>query len=813
MPQTRTIGRIVAIALLVVVGASGCRGVSRPRLGRMPRVQTIGGVSDRPERLARRDDRPSTISSRVDPPPEETGDRIVGRVVDDRGVPVANARVRLAVDGKPGGREVESTTDRDGSFALAGLRPGELYDLIAEWDDGRELLLGRARAAAPDRAVRIRVEAASARPSEAVALGEDRSPSYEALGWDDGGPRPFLDGGGSAAGTPLALPPSADRRSRRPATDDRPPASPPGRSGWVPSGSVRRASLEPDDLGGSPGPGTRVRRSQSPMDDLGLDPVGEDAGPDLPDPVVPADPRPSPVPAAPLPSPERRPSPERPTPAEPPAGADDLDPIAAARSLPPPPVRVYSPDDRRRDDRETDRGARIGEPTAPAPAAAVPKEAAAPPPPVAQFEPEPPAPSEPPRSAPAGLDPAATPDLLEPASEPAGGFEIPIEDRPAVEVVAEPAMTTPEPATPTPDRAPVDPEPAPIDAGPDPVDLEPAAPEAEPPAVDGATPPAVAPAVGDGLPEPAPTGGDGPPAVSEEPSMVRAAPPTEVGAEPPAIAPEATLDPIDDAGAVPPRPVGPGDGPPAPVAVPEDFAEPPRPLDGETTATATPAVRWSELPEPQPLERDERTAQADAEAEGGRGPLGFLRRLAGNDAEVVRASLRFDPESERLEEFVLPDLHGKSFRLVGGDADLVLLCFWGTWCDPCIASLPHLSDLQRLYDPSRLRVVGIAYERNGEGGRRSVSATSRRLGLDFPVLLGTDDGSCPLREALGVMYYPTFVLLDRRGAVVYRGTGATSDKLRDLDRAVVEAIDGPPPEQPAADPGLAGRLMGLRRDR
>ena len=62
-------------------------------------------------------------------------------------------------------------------------------------------------------------------------------------------------------------------------------------------------------------------------------------------------------------------------------------------------------------------------------------------------------------------------------------------------------------------------------------------------------------------------------------------------------------------------------------------------------------------------------------------------------------------------------------------------------------------------------------------------------------------------------YYPTFVLLDRRGSVVYRATGATSDKLRDLDRAVVEAIDGPAPERPAADPGLAGRLMGLRKGR
>lgn len=212
--------------------------------------------------------------------------------------------------------------------------------------------------------------------------------------------------------------------------------------------------------------------------------------------------------------------------------------------------------------------------------------------------------------------------------------------------------------------------------------------------------------------------------------------------------------------------------------------------------------RWSDLPPPAPLNAggaDEKERGGDASASDENGPAGWTRGLLkwvsrerdGTDQEVasVEPTAQFDPRRNRLEDFVLPDLNGQIFRLKETDADYVLLCFWGTWCDPCVAAMPHLADLQRQFGPSRLRVVSIAYQRNGEGGPRSLARVSRRLGLNYPILLAPTDQPCPVAEAMAVQYYPTLVLLDRQGNIIHRETGATGDKLMRLDRAIAAAMD------------------------
>jgi thiol-disulfide isomerase/thioredoxin len=196
---------------------------------------------------------------------------------------------------------------------------------------------------------------------------------------------------------------------------------------------------------------------------------------------------------------------------------------------------------------------------------------------------------------------------------------------------------------------------------------------------------------------------------------------------------------------------------------------------------------------------EEKESAGDASDSEENGPAGWTRGLlkwvsrerdeTGQKAASVEPTAQFDPQRNRLEDFVLPDLNGQTFRLKETDADYVLLCFWGTWCDPCVAAMPHLADLQRQFGPSRLRVVSIAYQRNGEGGPRSLARVARRLGLNYPILLAPTDQPCPVAEAMAVQYYPTLVLLDRQGNVVHRETGATGDKLMRLDRAIAAAMD------------------------
>jgi thiol-disulfide isomerase/thioredoxin len=161
-------------------------------------------------------------------------------------------------------------------------------------------------------------------------------------------------------------------------------------------------------------------------------------------------------------------------------------------------------------------------------------------------------------------------------------------------------------------------------------------------------------------------------------------------------------------------------------------------------------------------------------------------RPAAGDAQVARTAVRFDGRTNRLVDFTVADLEGRPVRFSDLDADYVLLDFWGTWCAPCAKTMPHLVELQERYDPARLRVVGIAYERGPLAQQvAAVRRMTRQFGVNYPILLGEQDGRpCPLLAALRVDQYPTLILLDRHGRILWRDSGSRSEMLERLDRVI-----------------------------
>ena len=122
-------------------------------------VKTVASVGDKS--LPIRSGTPDSSVTAQDPEPmisTPSRGRISGRVYDERGKPVPNAKVRLAVGGESGGKAVSAVTDRSGAFTLRGVRPGSSYTVIAESEGENGLLTGRVEAEAPDTDVRIGLE-------------------------------------------------------------------------------------------------------------------------------------------------------------------------------------------------------------------------------------------------------------------------------------------------------------------------------------------------------------------------------------------------------------------------------------------------------------------------------------------------------------------------------------------------------------------------------------------------------------------------------------------------------------------------------
>ena len=217
-----------------------------------------------------------------------------------------------------------------------------------------------------------------------------------------------------------------------------------------------------------------------------------------------------------------------------------------------------------------------------------------------------------------------------------------------------------------------------------------------------------------------------------------------------------------------------------------------RSVDGsEATVASAPASRtkWGEIAPTTPRPRVLAETSAAPVVVPPR-PNSIFARFRPRDPALAPLC-DFDAKSRKLNDFRLPDLEGQPVRFRDLDADYVLLDFWGTWCNPCLDSIPHLIELQKQYGPGRLKVVGIACEKvSGEQRRSRVDAFARKLGMNYTVLLSTMDGTDPVQKAMSVRYYPTMVLLGRDGQVLWSAEGATPANLERLDRALESMTRG-----------------------
>jgi thiol-disulfide isomerase/thioredoxin len=91
---------------------------------------------------------------------------------------------------------------------------------------------------------------------------------------------------------------------------------------------------------------------------------------------------------------------------------------------------------------------------------------------------------------------------------------------------------------------------------------------------------------------------------------------------------------------------------------------------------------------------------------------------------------------------------------------VVLLDFWGTWCGPCRASIPHLIDLHRNYSRQGLVIIGV----HTTEGAENLDAFIKEKGIPYAIAL---DRANQTVKAYRVDSYPDYYLIDRKGVLRY----------------------------------------------
>jgi thiol-disulfide isomerase/thioredoxin len=117
---------------------------------------------------------------------------------------------------------------------------------------------------------------------------------------------------------------------------------------------------------------------------------------------------------------------------------------------------------------------------------------------------------------------------------------------------------------------------------------------------------------------------------------------------------------------------------------------------------------------------------------------------------------------DTLPDFTLGDLAGTPRSIRSWPGKSMIVNFWATWCAPCRREIPLLRELQKQHGGEGFQVVGVAVD-----VREDVVKFAKEIGLDYPVLIGEQDGI----EAVnlfgqGSIGFPFTVFTDSQGRIV-----------------------------------------------
>ncbi len=141
--------------------------------------------------------------------------------------------------------------------------------------------------------------------------------------------------------------------------------------------------------------------------------------------------------------------------------------------------------------------------------------------------------------------------------------------------------------------------------------------------------------------------------------------------------------------------------------------------------------------------------------------------------------------SSDAPDFELDSLDGQSVQLSDYlGKDVVLIDFWATYCDPCLASMPHLDQLYKKYKDKGFVVLGISID--GPDSVAQVKTEVAKLGVSFPILLDQETHVVSLYNPKTSAPYS--VLIGRDGHVIMKHEGFTTGDTAGLDKDVAAAV-------------------------
>jgi len=116
-------------------------------------------------------------------------------------------------------------------------------------------------------------------------------------------------------------------------------------------------------------------------------------------------------------------------------------------------------------------------------------------------------------------------------------------------------------------------------------------------------------------------------------------------------------------------------------------------------------------------------------------------------------------EGKPAPGITVKDWIGESQDLSKLKGKVVIVDFWATWCPPCRASLAHNVEMAEKHKENGLVIIGI---HDSKRGSEAMPGMAKDKGINYPLSVDKDGASV---KAYHVTFWPTYVLIDRKGII------------------------------------------------
>jgi len=149
----------------------------------------------------------------------------------------------------------------------------------------------------------------------------------------------------------------------------------------------------------------------------------------------------------------------------------------------------------------------------------------------------------------------------------------------------------------------------------------------------------------------------------------------------------------------------------------------------------------------------------------------ICKEITLQDSIILKNELRIGDQAPELK---VTWIKGKPVQKMEKGMVYVLE-FWATWCVPCIAAMPHISELSKKYD-GKATFIGVDIFERGKPGQNTktyVSNFVKDMGekMDYNICMENSDAYMAKNwvEAAGQSTIPTTIIVDKEGKIAWIG--------------------------------------------